>query len=77
VQRPSLNKVLRDLERDGLISISYSAIDILDLGKLARLAKYARHAKRRPGPHHVSEPTNPGWQRRAPGMLSVWIATMT
>ena len=39
VQRPSLNKVLKDLERDGLISISYSAIDILDPGKLARLAR--------------------------------------
>ena len=39
VQRPSLNKVLKDLERDGLIGISYSAIDILDPGRLARLAK--------------------------------------
>ena len=39
VQRPSLNKVLKDLERDGLIKISYSAIDILDAGKLARLAR--------------------------------------
>jgi CRP-like cAMP-binding protein len=39
VQRPSLNKVLKDLERDGLISISYSAIDILDPGGLARLAR--------------------------------------
>jgi CRP-like cAMP-binding protein len=39
VQRPSLNKVLKELERDGLISINYSAIDILDPGKLARLAR--------------------------------------
>jgi len=39
VQRPSLNKVLKDLERDRLISIGYSAIDILDAGRLARLAK--------------------------------------
>jgi CRP-like cAMP-binding protein len=39
VQRPSLNKVLKDLERDGLISISYSAIDILDPVRLARLAR--------------------------------------
>lgn len=38
VQRPSLNKVLKDMERDGLISIGYSAIDILDAGRLARLA---------------------------------------
>ena len=39
VQRPSLNKVLKDLERDGLIRIGYSAIDILDPGKLARRAQ--------------------------------------
>jgi CRP/FNR family transcriptional regulator, cAMP and macrophage regulator len=39
VQRPSLNKVLKELERDGLISINYSAIDILGPGKLARLAR--------------------------------------
>jgi CRP-like cAMP-binding protein len=39
VQRPSLNKVLKDLERDGLIRIGYSAIDILDVEGLARLAK--------------------------------------
>jgi len=36
VQRPSLNKVLKELERDGLIRIGYSAIDILDPPKLAR-----------------------------------------
>ena len=39
VQRPSLNKVLKDLERDGLIRIGYSAIDILDPGRLARCAQ--------------------------------------
>ena len=39
VQRPSLNKVLKDLERDGLISISYSTIDILDASRLTRLAR--------------------------------------
>jgi CRP-like cAMP-binding protein len=39
VQRPSLNKVLKDLERDGLISISYSAIDIIDSGRLTRLVR--------------------------------------
>jgi CRP-like cAMP-binding protein len=37
VRRPSLNKVLKDLERDGLIRIGYSAIDILDPARLARL----------------------------------------
>jgi CRP-like cAMP-binding protein len=36
VQRPSLNKVLKELERDGLIRIGYSAIDILDAAGLAR-----------------------------------------
>src|SRR6266581_798159 len=30
VQRPSLNKILKDLERDGLIRISYAAIEVLD-----------------------------------------------
>ncbi|HEX6450162.1 MAG TPA: helix-turn-helix domain-containing protein [Trebonia sp.] len=39
VQRPSLNKVLKDLEREGLIKISYSTIDILDAAGLARIAK--------------------------------------
>jgi CRP-like cAMP-binding protein len=39
VQRPSLNKVLKDLERDGLIAIGYSAIDIREPGRLARLAR--------------------------------------
>jgi CRP-like cAMP-binding protein len=36
VQQPSLNKVLKELERDGLIRIGYSAIDILDAAGLAR-----------------------------------------
>jgi CRP/FNR family transcriptional regulator, cAMP and macrophage regulator len=36
VQRPSLNKVLKELERGGLIRIGYAAIDILDPAKLAR-----------------------------------------
>ncbi|MHB1873461.1 MAG: Crp/Fnr family transcriptional regulator [Streptosporangiaceae bacterium] len=38
VQRPSLNKVLKELERDGLIRIGYSAIDVLDRNRLAGLA---------------------------------------
>jgi CRP-like cAMP-binding protein len=38
VQRPSLNKVLKDLERDGLIRISYSTIEVLDRAKLAARA---------------------------------------
>ncbi len=37
-QRPSLNKVLKDLERDGLITISYSAIEIRDTTRLASRA---------------------------------------
>ncbi len=36
VQRPSLNKVLKELERDELIRIGYAAIDILDPAGLAR-----------------------------------------
>jgi CRP-like cAMP-binding protein len=35
VQRPSLNKVLKDLERDGLIRISYGTIEVLDRARLA------------------------------------------
>jgi CRP-like cAMP-binding protein len=34
VQRPSLNKVLKDLERDGLIRIGYSSIEVLDRARL-------------------------------------------
>ena len=34
VQRPSLNKVLKDLERDGLIRIGYSSIEVLDRTRL-------------------------------------------
>lgn len=35
VARPSLNKVLKELERDGLITISYSAIEVVDRAALA------------------------------------------
>ena len=38
VQRPSLNKVLKDLERDGLIRISYSTIEVLDRARLTAQA---------------------------------------
>ncbi len=38
VQRPSLNKVLKDLERDGLIRISYAAIEVLDRARLTTRA---------------------------------------
>ncbi|MGH7735158.1 MAG: Crp/Fnr family transcriptional regulator [Gemmatimonadales bacterium] len=38
VQRPSLNKVLKDLERDGLIRISYGTIEVLDRARLAARA---------------------------------------
>lgn len=34
VQRPSLNKILKELERDGLIAVRYAAIDILDPARL-------------------------------------------
>ncbi|MBB6171939.1 CRP-like cAMP-binding protein [Nocardiopsis mwathae] len=39
VRRPSLNKVLKELEKDGLIQVRYSAIDILDRTALARRAE--------------------------------------
>jgi CRP-like cAMP-binding protein len=38
VARPSLNKVLKELERDGLIRISYSTIEVLDRSSLAARA---------------------------------------
>jgi CRP/FNR family transcriptional regulator, cAMP and macrophage regulator len=38
VQRPSLNKVLKDLEREGLIRISYAAIEVVDRAALAARA---------------------------------------
>jgi CRP/FNR family transcriptional regulator, cAMP and macrophage regulator len=38
-QRPSLNQVLKDPERDGLIGIGYAAIEILDRAGLARRAR--------------------------------------
>jgi CRP-like cAMP-binding protein len=38
VQRPSLNKILKELERDELIAVRYAAIDILDPDRLAQRA---------------------------------------
>jgi CRP-like cAMP-binding protein len=38
VQRPSLNKILKELERDKLIAVRYAAIDILDPSALAKRA---------------------------------------
>ena len=38
VQRPSLNKVLKNLEHDGLIRISYSVIEVVERAKLAARA---------------------------------------
>jgi CRP-like cAMP-binding protein len=37
-QRPSLNKILKELEREGLIGVRYAAIDILDPEALAKRA---------------------------------------
>lgn len=39
VQRPSLNKILKELERDGLIAVHYAAIEISDPDRLARRAR--------------------------------------
>lgn len=38
VRRPSLNKVLRDLERAGLVELSYRCVDIVDRRALVRAA---------------------------------------
>ena len=38
VARPSLNKILKELERDGLIRISYSTIEVLDAVRLVARA---------------------------------------
>jgi CRP-like cAMP-binding protein len=61
VARPSLNKVLKDLERAGLIRISYAAIEVPDP---ARLATRARAAGRPPVP---VAPPGPPLSWLAPG----------
>ncbi|MGH3863798.1 Crp/Fnr family transcriptional regulator [Actinokineospora sp.] len=38
VQRPSVNKILKELEREGLVGVRYAAIDILDPEGLAKHA---------------------------------------
>lgn len=38
VQRPSLNKILKDFERQGLIAVRYGAIDLLDQESLGKIA---------------------------------------
>lgn len=38
VQRPSLNKILKELERAGLIEVRYAALHLLDPNKLLTLA---------------------------------------
>lgn len=38
VQRPSLNKILKDFERQGLIGVRYGAIDLLDVERLDKTA---------------------------------------
>jgi len=42
VQRPSLNKVLKDLEKRGLIELGYGRIEIAEEGGLEHLAKERR-----------------------------------
>jgi CRP/FNR family transcriptional regulator, cAMP and macrophage regulator len=37
-QRPSLNKILKELEREGLVGVRYAAIDILDPDGLSKRA---------------------------------------
>jgi hypothetical protein len=35
---PSLNEILKDLEREGLIGVRYASIDLIDITGLARRA---------------------------------------
>jgi CRP/FNR family transcriptional regulator, cAMP and macrophage regulator len=42
VQRPSLNKILKEFERDGLIAIHDATIDIVNPARLRKLAGNAR-----------------------------------
>lgn len=46
VQRTSLNKVLRDLERDGVVELGYRAVHLRDPDRLATHAQYAGRAHR-------------------------------
>jgi CRP/FNR family transcriptional regulator, cAMP and macrophage regulator len=39
VHRPSLNKVLKDFEKKGLLELGYADIQILDHEGLSRLAR--------------------------------------
>jgi CRP/FNR family transcriptional regulator, cAMP and macrophage regulator len=39
VRRPSLNKVLKELERNGLIVVRYAAIEIVDTVALTELSR--------------------------------------
>jgi len=47
VQRPLLNKVLKDLEHDGLIRTGYAAIEVLDRPRLGARAPDPPPALRR------------------------------
>jgi CRP/FNR family transcriptional regulator, cAMP and macrophage regulator len=42
VQRPSLNKILKEFERDRIIATGYAAIDIVDSARLQKLAGITR-----------------------------------
>lgn len=39
VHRPSFNKVLKDMERDSLVRIGYSEIEVIDRNRLSELAR--------------------------------------
>ncbi|MGI8616086.1 MAG: Crp/Fnr family transcriptional regulator [Actinomycetota bacterium] len=44
VRRPSLNKVLKDFERAGMVRLSYGCVDLVDRAGLVRTAGRAAHA---------------------------------
>lgn len=47
-RRPSVNKALRDLERAGILELSYRCVDIVDRSGLARVAGRTTDAARTP-----------------------------
>jgi CRP-like cAMP-binding protein len=80
VQRPSLNKVLKDLERQGLIRICYAAIEILDPAGLARRARLRRSCQRPDSCRAGHPPLMPGWASVPPSQRmrgESWPGTMT
>lgn len=65
-RRPSLNKVLKELEREGAIALRYSAIDILDRRALERKAGGRVPTPAHGPPRHRADPGAAGRPGSAP-----------